>query len=297
MSIKVNAFGFDSSLGRLCQTKNVLNVVDVEDCVAKTYIENTVIMFDGLNNNRPYFKMTGYIKALTGDFPAGISEVTFDEGLNISECPNFSMSFELTDEEIARFALKGLFKKGFDIPHEYLVENSNGLELPIKSCSVMALSDKSLTAETPPVVFVKINNGLELVTNSYESGYDLVDYFEDYEKDLEKVDTIKYKKSLDVVKSLDVESSIQSQIGDELASDLLKKQSLEEVEEEVEDTNNKAIDLFKELLEEDSNRKRPLNIVTVKSDSVSNIKISTTDVLPAEVLTNVESKDSDAYQF
>lgn len=127
---------------------------------------------------RPYLHLHGELSAVLPetDFPYGVNEVTFPSGVGDS----VDVFYEFTEEQLADLIAKGYFSPAFATP-----AGVTGIawELPTTvDAFVLAPAAEELGPEVAnvPVVFVRVHDLGDLQTDLERSGYDLVEYFEDY---------------------------------------------------------------------------------------------------------------------
>lgn len=131
-------------------------------------VENVFLDFDEKNRHRPYLLLLGHPAGLSGEFPCGVSQVQYKGQLDRMM---IAYRYELSRENIAKLALKGVYDENFQIPS---IMSDNRYELPCKAnCAVLPAEQPGL----PPVVFVSPEAG-SLSANDETSGYEIDSYFD-----------------------------------------------------------------------------------------------------------------------
>ena len=121
---------------------------------------------------RPSLMLDGRVEAVRGVFPFDVREIEFlEEYLQ----PEVSIRYELTNEELAKLCLYGLFDHGTTGPAVPELFLDNIFEIPMQ-CDCAALPPSS--SEDAPLLFVKVQDPYSMTTSSEESGYDIQAYFD-----------------------------------------------------------------------------------------------------------------------
>ena len=145
-------------------------------CMGFIYTDSVYLDYDVAENHRPYMVVTGTLDKLTGDFPKGVTELTF--------CNNnrrVEYRYNFTDSELGVLASKGIYNKGYSMSN---IMSGILIEFPIE------VDYAAIYEDDIPIVFIGISNPYNLETSSALSGYtNMVDYFDTYvQPDVVKMD-------------------------------------------------------------------------------------------------------------
>lgn len=114
---------------------------------------------------RPYLVLDTEIKGAIGDFSNGITEFRYRDDDKLLRAVNY----EFTDEELSILVSKGLYNKDFEVPELF---TDTDFEIPIDlDVYLVNVNDKTM-------VYASYDMISDLKTNSKESEYDLVQYFD-----------------------------------------------------------------------------------------------------------------------
>lgn len=151
-----------------------LKVADNIDCVGSFYSTQAIIRYGNKSNmHRPYLYLTGHVASITGDFPCGIDRIVLGDN-NTMENPGPAVSYQLefTQEELAQLCQKGLFTPNFRCPDIFI---NNEFMLPLKChCEYLEPDNKN----DVPLLFIGIKDQHNVAMRSVDTGYSLVEYFE-----------------------------------------------------------------------------------------------------------------------
>ncbi|MBD5585327.1 MAG: hypothetical protein HDQ88_09615 [Clostridia bacterium] len=172
MGVVVPGYAADVLLARKARTNFKDELVQERDVRGEANVRVTSAYFS-FADVRPVLMLDGRVEAVRGIFPSGVREVEFlEEYLQ----PNVSVTYDLTNEELAKMCLYGLFdygRKGPEVPDIFI---DNVFELPVTcNCACLEPDDEK---DTAPLLFVQIKDPLSMHTSSEESGYEIQDYFE-----------------------------------------------------------------------------------------------------------------------
>lgn len=171
MGMVVFGSGIDSAECRELRAKLRERVQQYDDMDATLVFDTEDAFIEYQNNGRsitPYLMLMGRPVSLQGDFPYGVSGVEYSNKLDQQLV---SYRYELTRENLADLALKGLFEPGFEPPQ---VLRKNRFELPCTiSCAALGPQSES----DFPVIFASLNPG-SLVCDDNMSGYSIHEYFD-----------------------------------------------------------------------------------------------------------------------
>lgn len=217
MSFVVTGSGIDSAECRELRARWRERVRQYDDMDATLKFETEDAFIEFQNNGRtvtPYLMLMGRPVSVEGDFPWGVSGVEYANKLDRQLV---AYRYELTRENLADMAAKGMFEPGFETPE---VLRRNLFELP---CTVSCVAVGPESESDFPVVFVSLNPG-SLVCDDNMSGYTIHEYFEHmpeqepedlvYESAVAR--TLPYENAFDRLgKKLQVpEASAESNFGD-----------------------------------------------------------------------------------
>lgn len=132
--------------------------------------------FDDTYPNRPYLHIVGECRAIRGDLPYDVSEITFEKGRGIDT----EFFYEFTDAELADMTAKGLFHKGFKCPDIFF---DNKFELPV-ICDFRVVNPEN--ESDIPIIFANIVGQKNIAIDEASCGYTFGDYFETYEPETER---------------------------------------------------------------------------------------------------------------
>lgn len=149
------------------------------DCWADVYCEDVYLdnygSWDPQYANRPLLVLTGECRAIRGDMPCGVNEISFAEGKGIP----VTYFYDFTDKELAQLAEKGLFHTGFKTP---IIFNDNKFELPV-TCNIKAVVPEG--NKDVPIVYAQIVDQHNMKITEENCGYGLAEYFEAQTFDVE----------------------------------------------------------------------------------------------------------------
>ncbi len=146
---------------RRCRKSEIISLYGI-DCHMLFRVEQAHIQFDMNQNYRPYIQFDGHAEGVflqekTGLlFPNACDQLDFRDDFPVTA----SMSYALSDLEIATLANNGLFNNGWSCQGRVI---GSLLEIP---CKV----DYSAVANTP-ITFVEIQDRLSLHTSTMKTGY------------------------------------------------------------------------------------------------------------------------------
>lgn len=170
--IKMN----DPWASRASRDKNV-HMEEVSGVSVETDVHMEQVSFEHHGpeqNYRPLLHLSGELRGITPSdtLPYGIDEITFRPGLG----PMVDAFYEFDDLQLKELVSKGYFNEGFEPP-----ANMTGIlwQLPTTiDASVMAPE----YVDDPPIVFVTVHGQAELALTLNNSGYDLVEYFDNHQR-------------------------------------------------------------------------------------------------------------------
>lgn len=171
VSLKIQVQSMNSGLFHMAENRFVHEMEHEKNlpCEGDVYVTNAFIRLSGWREHfRPCLALQGEVRSIRGDFPCGVSEVSFGDG---PERPKVSYEYKLTNRELAKLCMSGMFDDGFRCPDIFF---HNTFQLPM-TCDCSALPPEQ--GEDVPLLFVNINKPQNLVTSSLESGYTIDDYF------------------------------------------------------------------------------------------------------------------------
>lgn len=163
----------DSYEGRLANTQ--LPEDDVERrtniaCFGDIFMRHAKILYGSASEHyRPYLFLSGEVHSIKGDFPDGITELSFPKGLD-RDYPKVDYKYNFTNEQLADLAAKGLYDDGFEVPDIFL--NNTFEDMPMV-CDVCAVKGMEV-----PIIFVSIKEPFAMETSVDECGYELASEFE-----------------------------------------------------------------------------------------------------------------------
>ena len=146
---------------RRCRKSEIISLYGI-DCHMLFRVEQAHVQFDMMQNYRPYIQFDGHAEGVflqekTGLlFPNACDQLDFRTDFPVTA----SMSYALSDLEIATLANNGLFNNGWSCQGRVI---GSLLEIP---CKV----DYSAIANTP-ITFVEIQDRLSLHTSTMKTGY------------------------------------------------------------------------------------------------------------------------------
>lgn len=182
MGVVVPGYSADGLLARKARSSFQNSLVQERDVRGEANVRVTSAYFS-FADVRPVLMLDGRVESVRGIFPFDVREVEFlEEYLQ----PEVSVSYNLTNEELAKLCMYGLFdhgRRGPEVPEIFI---DNIFELPV-TCDCVGL-EPSEEEEKAPLLFVQVKDPLQMQTSSEESGYEIQDYFEiDKNKVLEGV--------------------------------------------------------------------------------------------------------------
>lgn len=171
VSLKIQVQSMNSGLFHMAANRYVHEMEHVSNlpCEGDVYVTNAFIRRTGLRENyRPCLALIGEVKQIKGQFPCGVSVVEFGDG---PDRPKVSYEYRLTNKELAKLCMAGMFDDGFRCPDVFF---HNTFQLPM-TCDCSALPPE--TEDDVPLLFVNINKPNMLTTSSRQSGYEIDEYF------------------------------------------------------------------------------------------------------------------------
>lgn len=139
-------------------------------CEGDVYVTDAFIRNMGWRDNyRPCLVLMGEVREVRGEFPCGITAAEFGDG---PDRPKVTYEYMLTNKELAKLCLAGMFDDDFHCPEIFF---NNTFQLPM-TCNCSALAPE--LDEDVPLLFVDINKPESLTTSSARSGYSIDEYFQ-----------------------------------------------------------------------------------------------------------------------
>lgn len=209
-------------------------------CHGDVYVTQTFIEYGTETEcHRPKIVLTGRLRNLKGEFPNGIYNIEFEE----SDQPDVTLYYELSNKQIARMYEENIFPD-LDELKEFIEQKANGYisypetivtpdimngnvyeDIPME-CSYVLVKDTRV-----PIIFVQPDSQYNIDTNEAMSGYDLVEYleqfkrtdvkYEDFEKAVED-DSLDYEEDFD--EDYAAENEVDAEFEDDsVAHDIFKK--------------------------------------------------------------------------
>lgn len=122
---------------------------------------------------RPYLHLSGELVGVrfAQALPYEIDEITYTPGKG----ERVDAYYEFDDEQLAQLVQRGYFTRPFEVP-AFLAESD--FDLPATADVLMLDPDDD--PESLPIVFVQAHDLGNIVLTRDDSGYDLVEFFEDY---------------------------------------------------------------------------------------------------------------------
>lgn len=125
---------------------------------------------------RPYLHLSGELVGVrfAEALPYEIDEITYTPGKG----DRVDAYYEFADDQLAQLVQRGYFTRPFEVP-AFLAESD--FDLPATADVLMLDPDDD--PESLPIVFVQAHDLGNIVLTRDDSGYDLVEFFEDYSTD------------------------------------------------------------------------------------------------------------------
>lgn len=213
---------------RVVEERNIILSADVD-------IDNVKLdwrsSWEESEPHKPYLLMQGKVKAIRGDFPFDIGEVTLS-GDNVFDV---EMVYDFDDYELATLVPKGLFERDFECPRAFYQETLK--DLPIR-CNYKIL--EPVTDVDVPLVFMDVVDVFDIHLTTQTCGYRFSDSFDmsrlhqikvddmsrevATEKQLtstkEKIDEFNLDNLKKLTEDLAVEQPVQSEVNEPTKADL-----------------------------------------------------------------------------
>lgn len=171
MGFIVPGYSSDGLLAKKAQVNFREDLVREHDIAAEGKVRVTSAYFT-FADVRPALMLEGRVEAVEGIFPFEVREIEFlEEYLQ----PKVSIHYDLTNEELSKLCLYGLFDHGREGPEPPELFIDNVFEIPMK-CDCTGLEPGM--DEDAPLLFINIQDPFSMTTSSEESGYDIQMYFE-----------------------------------------------------------------------------------------------------------------------
>ena len=159
--------GYDFNVNQLESLGAVVNHLGVvkSSLIATPY--NAYIAYGSYDDTRyrPYLVLDTEIKGAIGDFSNGITEFRYRDDDKLLRAVNY----DFTDDELSVLVSKGLYNKDFEVPALF---TDTDFEIPIDlDIYLVNVNDKTM-------IYASYDMISDLKTNSKESEYDLVQYFD-----------------------------------------------------------------------------------------------------------------------
>lgn len=122
---------------------------------------------DRENPHRPYLHIIGQVDEVRGEFPYDVTSASVADGVPVD------IFYEFTDQELANMTLKGMYRRGFEVPVELL--RYPMVDLPM-NCNVQAFYEEQSGI---PIMFIEVVDAHTLTMDKATSGYTLGDYFKE----------------------------------------------------------------------------------------------------------------------
>lgn len=202
--------------------------------------------FDRKFPHRPYLHIMGECRAIRGDLPYNVSEITFAENHGIET----DFFYEFTDKELSDMAAKGLFHKGFKCPEIFF---DNKFELPVV-CDFRIVNPKD--EKDIPIVFAQIQNANDISISEETCGYTFGDYFEEYEplpEDMYQSDEVHINESVekDLYEQEHEQEEEVVETPEVVADDQMLAERYDEIRDRVQARINQSDGITKDEVEQD----------------------------------------------
>lgn len=140
-------------------------------------LDNTQLLFkskyDPLHPNMPYLHIQGHVTQLSGNIPYTSGNVSFRDD-DQHHAPKVDMFYNFDKNQLKMLVDKGLYDKGFAVPHEL---NKSALEMndiPLNcNLSIIKPNDKT----DVPIIFSQIENSGKIKIDLASTQYDLAGIF------------------------------------------------------------------------------------------------------------------------
>lgn len=171
MGFVIPGYSSDGLLARKAKVDFRDDLIHEKDITAEANVRVTAAYFS-YDDVRPGLMLDGRIEAVRGEFPFDVHEIEFlEEYLQ----PQVSIRYELTNEELAKLCLYGLFDHGREGPQVPDLFLDNIFEIPMEcDCTALPPEDQ----DSAPLMFVHVQDPFSMTTSSEESGYDIKEYFD-----------------------------------------------------------------------------------------------------------------------
>lgn len=159
--------GYDFNVNQLESLGAVVNHLGVVKSFLIATPYNAYIAYGSYDDSRyrPYLVLDTEIKGAIGDFSNGITEFRYRDDDKLLRAVNY----DFTDDELSVLVSKGLYNKDFEVPALF---TDTDFEIPIDlDIYLVNVNDKTM-------IYASYDMISDLKTNSKESEYDLVQYFD-----------------------------------------------------------------------------------------------------------------------
>lgn len=165
--VKALGLGKRSSMGCIISSSGALEQKGRVRADLEVDISAAALLFEEKDHFRPYLQLSGDIVGMYGEFPNGVTEMRSGEG----RMGSVTYTYDLSDQEIADLALKGLFREDFSLPE--LLETSKLVFPGTVDYSHVVVNGES-------VFVVSVPNAHMLHTDTEHAHIPICDFFEEY---------------------------------------------------------------------------------------------------------------------